>query len=67
MYRDVDEVVRVLDESVGVKKVRRAVALYDYWTYKYPVDFLCYTPEEFDKLKGRVGIVSQAVKEGIEI
>lgn len=33
----------------------------------YPVDFLCYTPKEFEKLKKRVSIVSEALKEGIAI
>lgn len=50
-----------------IKKVRRPVKLYDYWTYQYPVDFLCYTPEEFKKLSKRITIVREAVKEGIEI
>jgi hypothetical protein len=31
------------------------------------VDFICYTPEEFEKLKKEVSIVSEALKEGIEI
>ena len=32
-----------------------------------PMDILCYTPEEFEKLKKRIGIVQEAVKEGIEV
>ena len=31
------------------------------------MDILCYTPEEFEKLKKRIGIVQEAVKEGIEV
>jgi len=34
---------------------------------RYPVDFLCYTPEEFEKLRKRISIVSVALKTGIEI
>lgn len=30
-----------------------------------PVDFICYTPEEFDMLKERVTIVREAVETGI--
>jgi hypothetical protein len=41
--------------------------MYDFWDLNYPVDFLCYTPEEFNKLKKEVSIVSEALKEGIEI
>ena len=46
---------------------KQAIALYDYWDLDYPVDFLCLTPEEFEKRRKQVGIVSEAVKEGIEI
>ena len=41
--------------------------MYDYWSLKYPVDFLCYTPEEFNKLKKQITIVREAVENGIEI
>lgn len=31
------------------------------------MDIICYTPEEFEKKKKQIGIVQEAVKEGIEI
>jgi predicted nucleotidyltransferase len=37
------------------------------WNLNLPVDFICYTHEEFEKLKKEVSIVSEALKEGIEI
>ena len=46
---------------------KRGAKMYDYWNLNYPVDFLCYTPEEFNKLKKQITIVREAVKEGIEI
>ncbi|MEK6948796.1 MAG: nucleotidyltransferase domain-containing protein [Nanoarchaeota archaeon] len=46
---------------------QRGAKMYDYWDLRYPVDFLCYTPEEFNKLKKQITIVREAVKEGIEI
>jgi len=46
---------------------KRPVGLHKYWTIDYPVDFLCYTPEEFDKLKKQITIVREAVKKGIKI
>ena len=46
---------------------KRAIGLYDYWDLEYPVDFLCFTPEEFEKKSRGVTIVSEAVKSGIEI
>ena len=45
----------------------RGARMYDYWNLHYPVDFLCYTPEEFKKLSKQITIVREAVKEGIEI
>ena len=46
---------------------RRATKMYDYWNLGYPVDFLCYTPDEFKKLSKQITIVREAIKEGIEI
>ncbi|MEK7996244.1 MAG: nucleotidyltransferase domain-containing protein, partial [Planctomycetota bacterium] len=45
--------------------------LYREWHLKqkkdFPVDFLCYTPEEFKELASKITIVKQAVEEGVEI
>ena len=30
---------------------KRGAKMYDYWDLDYPVDFLCYTPKEFNKFK----------------
>lgn len=65
-WSDIDLLI-VSKDFKRIKKVRRAIKLYDYWKYKYPVDFLCYTPEEFKKLSKMITIVREAVKEGIEI
>jgi len=45
----------------------RGAKMYDYWDINYPVDFLCYTPEEFNKLKKQITILREAVEHGIEI
>lgn len=47
--------------------LKRSLGFYDYWNYDYPVDFLCYTPKEFNKLKKQMTIVREAAKNGIEI
>ncbi len=47
--------------------LERGVKMYSYWNLKKPVDFLCYSPTEFVKLSKRMTLVSEAVKEGIEI
>jgi len=46
---------------------QRGAKMYDYWDLDYPVDFLCYTPEEFDELKKHPTIVREAVENGVEI
>lgn len=65
-WSDVDLIV-VSPKFRRKKSYKRARKLYDYWNLDYPVDFLCYTPEEFNKLKKQITIVRQAVKEGISI
>ena len=51
----------------NVNKLERSYNVDSKWNLEYPVDFLCYTPEEFNKLKKQITIVRTAVKEGIEI
>ncbi len=45
----------------------RASPFYDYWNQPFDIESLCYTPVEFNRKKKQIGIVQQAVKEGIEI
>ncbi len=67
-YKDSDIDLIIVSKSFRGKKFRyRAIGFYDYWNLNYPVDFLCYTPEEFNKLKKQITIVSEALKKGIEI
>ncbi len=61
---DVDLIV-VSDEFVDKSPLKRPLNLYLEWTMDYPVDFLCYTPEEFEERRKEIRIVSQAVKEGV--
>lgn len=65
-YSDIDLVV-VSPEFRKLNFFKRGAKMYDYWSLDYPVDFLCYTPEEFNKLKKQITIVREAIKEGIEI
>ncbi len=45
---------------------KRSALMYDFWKY-WPIQIepLCYTPEEFEAKKNQIGIVSEALKEGI--
>jgi len=52
---------------VGKKFFKRAPGLRSHWKLGYPVDFLCYTPEEFNRFRKMVTIVKEAAEEGIEI
>ncbi|MBC8521870.1 MAG: nucleotidyltransferase domain-containing protein [Methanomicrobia archaeon] len=63
---DVDLIV-VGDEFKYKSPLKRPAALYLDWTMDYPVDFLCYTPEEFEEKRKEVSIVRQAIKEGVVI
>lgn len=63
---DID-LILVSREFEGKSSLKRPVPLYMDWDLGYPVDFLCYTPEEFNSLKKKVTLVREALKEGIEI
>ena len=63
---DVDLII--VSNKFKNKKFRyRSIGFYKYWDLDYPVDFLCYTPKEFEEKRARITIVSQAAKEGVEI
>ncbi|PIZ51742.1 hypothetical protein COY27_02620 [Candidatus Woesearchaeota archaeon CG_4_10_14_0_2_um_filter_33_13] len=64
---DVDLLV-VSSKFKKKQKLSRAPSLYLAWDLKYPVDFLCLTPEEFkEKQKIKWSLVNQIVKEGIKV
>jgi len=62
---DVD--LLVVSPAFKNMKSARGKGLYDFWDLDYPVDFICYTPEEFEEQKKQVSLVRMALKEGIEI
>ncbi len=67
-HRDSDiDLIIVSPKFRRRRSLLRGLNFYRYWKLDYPVDFLCYTPEEFNKLKKRVTIVREAVEKGIEI
>jgi len=70
--KDSDVDLILVDKDFRKKNVfERSKGLWIEWHVKQkigkPVDFICYTPEEFEKLKKEVSIVSEALREGIEI
>jgi predicted nucleotidyltransferase len=65
-HSDVDLIV--VSKKFGMRNFFEVVPkLYGEWYLRYPVDFIIYNKKEFNKLKKEVSIVSEALKEGIEI
>ncbi len=68
-FKDSDyDVILVSTDFDGVFFTKRIANMYEFWDH-YPLDIepLCYTPEEFEEKKKQIGIVRQAVEEGIVI
>ncbi|MCD6092921.1 MAG: nucleotidyltransferase domain-containing protein [Candidatus Aenigmarchaeota archaeon] len=63
---DYDSVI-VSKDFEGVHFLKRMSDIYRYWNNKNDIEPLCYTPKEFIKKGEEIGIVRQAIKEGIEI
>lgn len=61
---DIDLII-ISDNFEGLDFFERVSKMYDYWNLNIPVDFLCYTEKEFNKLKKAVSIVSHALKNGM--
>ena len=62
------DIILVSPDFQGVFFSKRSALMYDFWRY-WPLDIepLCYTPEEFETKKNQIGIVSEAIKEGIPL
>lgn len=61
---DIDLIV-VSNDFENIDYFERVAKMYDYWDELVPVDFLCYTVKEFNRLKKRISIVSEALRSGI--
>ncbi len=60
---DIDLII-ISDKFEGLSSLKRPVELYLEWDLDYPVDFVCFTTKEFEKLKRRVSLVKEALKNG---
>ncbi|SCG85404.1 nucleotidyltransferase domain-containing protein [Methanobacterium congolense] len=49
----------------GIHFLERIYRVLELWDYDWDVDILPYTPEEFSVKKDQIGIVNEAVKQGI--
>lgn len=61
------DIIVVSEMFEGIHFLNRMTMLYELWDYDFDLDILAYTPEEFEEKKKEIGIVSEAVKEGIEL
>ena len=60
------DIILVSEDFRAIFFTKRSALMYEFWKY-WPIDIetLCYTPEEFEVKKNQIGIVSEALKEGI--
>lgn len=61
------DIILVSEDFAGVPFPDRISSVGRLWTLHDAVEPLCYTPDEFRKKAGQIGIVRVAVREGIEI
>ena len=66
-YRSDYDFIVVSEAFAGQPFPTRGMELYDCWPSDLPFEALCYTPEEFKRKRQQLGIVLQAVREGIEV
>lgn len=57
----------VSDDFVGMPFPRRMSLLYEYWEAPAPLEVFCYTREEFQRKARQIGLVAEAVKEGVGV
>ena len=65
-YSDIDLII-VSEYFENIDFDERMKIMYNYWNSDYAVDFLCYTPDEFDRLSKMMTIVREALKTGLVI
>ncbi|MBN2251033.1 MAG: nucleotidyltransferase domain-containing protein [Candidatus Altiarchaeota archaeon] len=62
------DVILVSPDFEGISFSKRIALMYDFWRH-YPLEIepLCCTPEEFEVKRNEIGIVGEAVREGMII
>lgn len=63
---DVDMII-VSKKFEGVNWLKRIRDISVEWEGLVLLEAICYTPEEFEEKRDEIGIVNEAVKEGIEL
>lgn len=63
---DID-LILVSEDFEGIPFVERISRMYRFWDDELALEVLCYTPEEFEEKRKRIGLVQDAVREGVEV
>ncbi|MFH1586026.1 MAG: nucleotidyltransferase domain-containing protein [archaeon] len=63
---DID-IILISEDFKDKKSFERSPHFYYMWDHPYDIDIICLTPEELNKKKKQIGIIGQALKEGIVI
>lgn len=61
------DVLLVSNAFAGLNPSERVAEVLDRWELPQSLEPLCYTPEEFERKRGEIGIVSEALREGREL
>jgi len=61
------DIILVSRDFEGIFFTERMALVYGFWDDPAVLEPLCYTPEEFERKKLQIGIVRQAIREGIVI
>ena len=66
--KDSDYDLIIVADSFSKQHIHdRAVAVYAVKNILESIDVICYAPEEFEKMRNQLGIINQAMKEGIDL
>lgn len=57
----------VSEDFSGTKFRHRPEKILEFWSDVVDLEVLCYTPDEFEEMKNRIGIVRQAVADAVDI
>ncbi len=62
------DIVLVSPDFQGVFFSQRSALMYDFWKH-WPLEIepLCYTPEEFETKRQQIGIIGEAIREGVSL
>ncbi len=61
------DILVVSQRFEGVHFLERIFMLYQLWDYDCDLDILGYTPEEFRRKEKEIGLVRQAINEGVKV